>query len=246
MPLSISDLAFLTEQSGYNIKFIEKLAYKISKNYPDRNFYSKKELIKYLIIVLHHEKKKIGEVSGRKFRAYIKDDKEKMISLNDVLPLSENILKEISRRIDFKYSNHFSNKLAKHIDHKYPDLKFQSEKSLINYMVKALDNEMRKPQDVNRDNFIFRWELEEIEKYEILAQKEKIEQDGIIEKFRINNIKDKNQRKDKIEFEESYNKISNKIRFNFYNLSDEEIHLLENQKQEGAIQIGNIMGRILN
>ena len=41
-------------------------------------------------------------------------------------------------------------------------------------------------------------------------------------------------------------KISNKIRFNFYNLSDEEIHLLENQKQEGAIQIGNIMGRILN
>ena len=139
-------------------------------------------------------------------------------------------------------------------------------------MVKALDNEMRKPQDVNRDNFIFRWELEEIEKYEILAQKDKMEKNGVMERFQSESgLRYKFQEKmeeevlDEFEVFESgtkhtsninkyvntYNHIhgsNNKMTYNFdiSNMSESDIDYLANQKQEGAIQIGNIIGRFLN
>jgi len=277
LPLANSDLVFLKEQSGYNIDFIEKLSYKLAVNYPERSFYSKKGVIQYLSIVLKHEKRNRYTVSQGKFRFFaeneqnskfkfkIRDKSQNTISLDDFIPFNENILKEISRKIDFKYSNHFINKLAKHINHKYPDIKFRNEKSLINYMVKSLDHEMRNPKDVNRNNFIFRWELEEIEKYEILAEKDKIEQNGILEKFRMNNhiqYKDRDLSLRDIKcgidteiYEDKYvntykhihgsDNNDNKITPNFYNLSESETYNMENEIQEGALPISNIIEKLL-
>ncbi len=265
LPLANSDLVLLKEQSGYSIDFIEKLSNNIATKYPERSFYSKKGVIKYLSIVLNYEKRNRYAVSQGKFRFCESDEhktKFRSTSLDDFMPFDEDILKEISRRIDFKYSDHFINKLAKHINHKYPDIKFRSEKSLINYMVKALDNEMRNPKDVNRDNFIFRWELKEIEKYEFLAQKDKIKQNGILEKFRMNNhiqyqdqdqYQNQNQEKigintEGLRYVNTYKHIygsDNKIIPNFYNLSESDSYYLENQKQEGALPIWNIIEKFL-
>ncbi len=266
LPFTNSDLEFLKEESGYSIDFINELSKKLALEYSDRNFYSKEIVMKYLLIALKHERREIKKEG--KFKLSVEAEggsklKLKTKFLDEFIPFNENILKEISRKIDFKYSNHFIIKLAKHMNHKYPDLKFKSEKSLINYMVKSLDNEMRKPEEVNRDNFIFRWELEEIEKYEILAKKDKMERNGIMERFHFESrsrYKFQEEMEEEIEgfvFESGTKHLSNinkykhiygsnnRITPNFYNISESDKDYLANEPQEGAMPIGNIMKRFL-